>query len=303
MSSPRLSLIIATYNRAAELIRALGSVAAQSAAAEDWECVVVDNNSTDDTAERFAQFAENHRDINIRMVREEQQGLSHARNRGIAESSGEIITIIDDDERICPDFIGTYIKLFDAYPDAASAGGRIVAEYPSGRPAWMSRWTEQPIANPVDLGDAVREFPAGRIPGGGNMAIRRCVTERYGVFNTSLGRVGTTLVGGEESDLFERLSRAGLKCMYVPDAVMYHIIPPEKLTTDYFDRLAFNIGRTQRHRAALAGRTVAAAAAECLKWPATVVIALCQLLTGRLQAARRVVRMRRRISAGFFTHS
>lgn len=295
----RLSLIIATYNRSAELIRALESVAAQSADPSTWECVAVDNNSTDDTAGRFAAFKAKYPTLPIRMVRETRQGLSHARNRGIAETTGEYIAIIDDDEHINPDFISAYIDLFDSHPEAASAGGRIIAEYPTGRPAWMSRWTEQPIANPIDLGAQVREFPAGRIPGGGNMALRRSAVERYGAFDTSLGRSGGKLTGGEESDLFLRLSRGGERCLYTPRAVMWHVIPAAKLTDDYFDRLSRNIGATQRLRAQAGRRVLAAAAAECCKWAATLSIAAWYALNGRTAQARYLVRMRRRISAGF----
>ena len=297
----RLSLIIATYNRAAEMVRALESVAVQSAAADEWECVVVDNNSTDDTAAKFAEFAENHNEINLRMVREERQGLSFARNRGIAESRGDIIAIIDDDERICADFIRAYIEAFDAHPEAASAGGRTVAEYPSGRPEWMSRWTERPIANPLDLGGAIRDFRgSGRIPCGGNMAVRRSAIERYSAFDTSLGRSGATLVGGEECDLFARLSRGGERCIYVPRAVMYHIIPASKLTDEYFDRLVYNIGVTQRRRAEADGRMFVAGVAEYAKWAVTLVIAAWYAVGGRMAAARKLLRMRSGITAGFF---
>ena len=296
----RLSLIMATYNRAAGMVRALESVAAQSAPAEDWECVVVDNNSSDDTAERFAEFAENHKDINLRMVREERQGLSYARNRGIAESSGEIIAIIDDDERICADFISAYIEAFAAHHEAASAGGRTVAEYPSGRPEWMSRWTERPIANPLYLGDEICEFGRGRIPCGGNMAVRRSAIERYGAFDVALGRSGASLVGGEESDFFARLARGGERCIYVPQAVMFHIIPQSKLTDEYLDRLSYNIGVTQRRRAEMDGRMFAAGMAEYGKWAVTLAIAVWYAMSGRVAAARKVLQMRSGITRGFF---
>ena len=93
----RLSLIVATYNRAESLITALQSVVEQTAPKEEWECVVVNNNSTDDTAARFKTFAEAHPDVQLRMVDEQRQGLSYARNRGIGESEGEYIAIIDDE--------------------------------------------------------------------------------------------------------------------------------------------------------------------------------------------------------------
>lgn len=290
----RLSLIIATYNRSASLLQALESVVRQDADPREWECVVVNNNSHDDTEARFAEFAARHPTLRLRMVCETRQGLSHARNRGIAETGAPYIAIIDDDERINAEFVSAYIRFFDRHPDVAAAGGRIIAEYPAGRPAWMSRYTERPIANPLDLGDDERPFPAGRIPGGGNMALRRAAVERYGAFDPALGRVGGKLIGGEESDLFARLTRAGESCWYVPDAVMWHIIPPEKLTADYFRRLSYNIGVSQRVRAKLRGRYPLALFAEGMKWGATLLLAL----TLRPCRSRRLLRMRWEITKG-----
>lgn len=298
---PRLSLIVATYNRAEQLLTTLRSVAAQTAPPAEWECVVVDNNSTDDTAARFEAFRAAHPALPLRRVFEPRQGLSWARNRGIAETTGDVVAIIDDDERIVPEFIAAYIAFFDAHPEAASAGGPIVAEYPAGRPAWMSRYTERPIANPIDLGPAPRPFPHGRIPGGGNMALRRTALERHGAFDPQLGRRGTRLLGGEESDLFARLARAGEQCWYVPGAVMHHIIPPSKLTRDYFDRLCRNIGVSQRTRAAIDGSRLRLWTGEAVKWCATLGIALGYCLTGRAARAAWLVRMRRQITAGLLT--
>ena len=291
----RLSLIIATYNRARPLLEALESVVAQDAPPALWECVVVNNNSQDDTEARFADFAARHPDVALRMVREPRQGLSHARNCGIAAARGEYLAIIDDDERINPGFVAAYIRFFDTHPDAVAAGGRIIPEYPAGRPAWMSRYVERPVANPLDLGDRVRLFPAGRIPGGGNMALRRTAVERCGGFDPALGRVGGRLIGGEESDLFARLARAGERCWYVPDAVMWHIIPPEKLTDDYLARLAYNVGVSQQLRARRDGRYAAAVVREGGKWCATLVLAC----TMRPCRAVRLLRMRYRIACGF----
>ena len=297
----RLSLIVATYNRSASLIRALESVAQQNAPASEWECVVINNNSSDDTQERFAEFAAAHPDLNMRMVTELRQGLSFARNRGIRESEAEYIAIIDDDERISPDFITSYISLFDSTPDAVAAGGPIVAEYPSGRPRWMSHFTERPVANTMYFGDKVREFPEGRIPGGGNMALRRSAVRRYGVFDTSLGYVGESLIGGEESDLFERLRIAEAKYYYVPTAVMYHIIPPEKLTQKYLSRLSYNVGVSQLRRAKFYHRVGRVRVMELVKWVVTIVLALGYLLTLQWSKAKYLLLMRFNITKGLWS--
>ncbi len=297
----RLSLLIATFNRSSWLIQTLQSVVEQDAPRDEWECVVVNNNSTDDTIERFAEFAAQHPEINMRMVTELNQGLSYARNRGIRESEGEYIAIIDDDERIAPGFISAYISLFDSTPDAVAAGGPIVAEYPQGRPVWMSYFTERPIANQMYLGDKVREYPEGHIPGGGNMALRRSAIRRYGVFDTSLGRVGNSLVGGEESDLFERLQIAEAKYYYTPGAVMYHIIPPEKLTVEYFTRLSYNVGVSQLRRAKFYRRVWRTRFKELGKWLATLALALWCFVTLQWGKAKYLLMMRYHITRGLFS--
>lgn len=290
----RLSLIIATYNRAEPLLTALESVVRQITPAAEWECVVVNNNSQDDTVARFEGFAARYPGLNLRLVTERQQGLSHARNRGIAETTGEYIAVIDDDERINPGFIAAYIDFFDAHSEVASAGGRIIPEYLEGRPVWMSKYTEIPIANPINLGDRPCPFPAGKIPGGGNMALRRSAVEKYGAFDPSLGRTGTKLIGGEESDLFERFARAGEQCWYVPGAVMWHIIPSQKLTEEYFRGLCFHIGVSQRARAEMNDRLGVTLFREGLKWGVTLLLTL----TMRPCKARWLLRMRREISRG-----
>lgn len=289
----RLTLLIPTFNRSRELLRALRSVAEQRLDPALWECVIVDNNSTDDTAEAVARFAEEHPALQIRRVVEPKAGVSHARNRGLQEARTELIASIDDDERINPDFLEAYLRFFDTHPEANIAGGKIIAEYPSGRPAWMSRWTERPIANPMDYGEEIRPFPKGALPGGGNMAFRRSVALRYG-FDTQLGRVGGKLIGGEENDFFLRLVASGETLWYVPDAVMWHIIPKEKLTTEYLDRLSYHIGISQRRRARRDGKLPRALVAECAKW----VVTLMLVVTLSPRQWVRVVRMRRQISRG-----
>ena len=293
----RLSLVIPTHNRAAQLVAALESVVRQDLPPHVWECVVVNNNSTDDTVMRFEEFAGAHPDIGLRLVSEPGPGGSYARNRGLREAQAPLVAFIDDDERVNPGFLRAYLDFFDAHPEAVVAGGRIIAEYPTGRPDWMSKYVEMPIANPMDFGDAVRPFPAGRVPGGGNMAFRRSAALRYGGFDPSLGRVGRMLIGGEENDFFERLMRGGETCWYVPGAVMWHIIPPEKLTESYFRRLCYNVGVSQRLRAGMYRRYPKTLLFESLKWGATLLLSL----TMPPRKSLWLIRMRYEISRGLLS--
>ena len=275
----------------------LESVAMQHYPTARWECIVVDNNSKDNTRERVEAFAAAHPTLQLRYCFEQNQGLSYARNRGIEEAKGEILAFVDDDERIVEEFVAAYVELFASHPEAMSAGGKIIAEYPTGRPRWMSKYTERPIANPMDFGQSVKLFPKGRIPGGGNMAMRRVVFERIGMFDTSLGRTGKQLIGGEESDLFERIEAAGMACYYVPRAVMCHIIPESKLTHDYFSRLAYNTGLSQRRRAQIHNRMAGLYVGEIAKWCATLLLCLLH----RPAQSRYLILMRWNISKGVFS--
>ena len=107
-SSVRLSLIIATYNRADYLPRTLNSLTNQSLGSELFEIIVVNNNSTDHTAEVCRSFAEAQPELNFTMVTEIRQGLSHARNCGINHAKGDYFAIIDDDELVNRDFLKSY---------------------------------------------------------------------------------------------------------------------------------------------------------------------------------------------------
>ena len=294
----KLSLIIATYNRAQSLLRTLRSVVSQSAAPELWECIVVNNNSTDNTAEVFACFAAENQGFDLKMVTETKQGLSNARNAGITASKGEYVAIVDDDETLESSYIESYIEFFDSFPTAMAAGGAVRAEYESHRPRWMSHYTERMIANPIDLDVVVTLFPSSRVPAGGNMAFRREIFDRVGLFNPRLGRNGQSLIGGEENDLFARLRAAGELLYFVPNAAIYHHIPDAKLTDEYFDRLSYNVGRSKALRAQNDEELSELMASERRKRVVTYILAALYTIALQPIKAQYLIRMRKGIYKG-----
>jgi glycosyltransferase involved in cell wall biosynthesis len=298
----RISIVIATYNRGEKLLRTLRSLVAQTLPSEEWEAVAVNNNSSDNTAEVFAGFAAAHPGLNLRMVDEGRQGLSWARNRGIAEARAAVIAIIDDDEEVNEGFCEAYATLFDRHPEISAAGGKVIPLYETGRPVWMSCFTERPIAGTLDRGNAEKPFERG-YPAGGNMAVRAEIFAKYGAFNTALGRTGDNPMGGEEKDFFARLSGAGETVWYVPEAVIHHIIPPEKLTMKYFRRLARGCGASERVRtlSMSRGKYMLAVVSESLKWVATLALALWYTLLQKPLKAHYLIEMRRSITSGLMS--
>lgn len=241
----KLSLIIATYNRSQKLLRTLESLACQDCTGE-WECIVVNNNSTDDTDLVFRKFASEHSSLNIRMILCREQGLSNARNCGIDNADGDILVFIDDDETVVPCFISAYLDFFQNQT-ALAAGGPVEVRYEGKRPSWMSFVTERLIANTINLKNAT-QFPKNRVPAGGNMAFQKDVFSIYGKFDPNLGRNGKKLIGGEENDLFDRIRSLGEYFKYVEKAKIYHYISEDKLTSEYFDKLCFSVGQSKRLR-------------------------------------------------------
>ncbi len=238
-----ISVILCTYNRAEMLRRALESAAAQTMSSSvKWELVAVDNGSTDDTPNVVAGFVE--RCPSIRYVREEKQGLSHARNRGIAESTGDVLCFIDDDVRLPPDYVQ---KVYSAWKNGGwdLAGGRVVADYDAPPPNWIGRLPRQMLNGPFGLhdrgeGDFILEDADDIVPIGANMLIPRTVFNTIGSFNTALGRTGASLRSGEDSELYERARRAGLKVGYCGSCPVRHFVPARRLKRRYFIRWKFS---------------------------------------------------------------
>lgn len=295
----KISLVISTYNRGPQLMRTLRSVAAQTLPPDEWELVVVDNNSTDGTAGLFAEFAKTHPELNARIVSETRQGLSWARNRGIVESKAPVIVMIDDDEEVNMGFLAAYDTFFESHPDAVAAGGKMIPCYEKRRPQWMSHYTEALAASALDMGGRIIKFKKG-YPIGGNMAFRRGVFDMYGFFDTELGRRGDMLIGGEEKDMFGRIAAGGGEIYYVPGAVADHIIPPSRLSPAHFRKMARMCGVSERirTRSVSFGTYLKALAAEGAKWIATLGIAMWFLLCQQLLKAHYLIMMRWNITKG-----
>ena len=130
-----ITLAICTFNRCRSLAGTLGYLASQSSV--DWsgiEVIVVDNNCTDGTA---AVVEEAGSRLPIRRVVETAQGLSHARNRAIAEARGDWVIFVDDDVILERSWLSAYHRGLLDFNDAGFAGGRVVPEWHGMCPRWF----------------------------------------------------------------------------------------------------------------------------------------------------------------------
>ncbi|MCR4660240.1 MAG: glycosyltransferase family 2 protein [Bacteroidales bacterium] len=294
-----LSVIICTYNRGRYIYNVLQSIAIGSW--QDYEIVLVNNNSTDNTDSECRRFCSDYPDVRFNYYHEPNQGLSYARNCGINNAKGDVLVYVDDDALVNPEYLATYAAFFAAHPEAQAAGGPILPQYDGcEEPDWMSHYTRQLITGRLYLGEHEREFPRDAYPGGGNAAYRSEVFQRVGLFNVELGRKGNSLIGAEEKDIFDKMTSLGMRFYYLPTAILYHLIPPHKLTQDYFDRLTLGIGASERRRTLQVSRSkyLSRIAKEGVKWAATLLLWTGFALRGQMAKGQKLVAFRRNVTRG-----
>ena len=296
-----ISAIICTYNRERYLYNVLQSLVAGNLPTEEYEIVLVNNNSTDGTEAKVRRFQTDYPQVQLRYCVEPQQGLSYARNCGIRESRGDILVYVDDDALVNKEYLATYADFFRRNADAVAAGGPILPQYDGcEEPDWMSHYTRQLVTGKLYLGEKEREFPGDAFPGGGNAAYRKSVFDAVGLFNVELGRKGNSLIGAEEKDLFDKMTSQGMKFYYLPTAILYHLIPPKKLTQDYFDRLTYGIGVSERYRTKQIGqgKYLGRLVKEAIKWGGTLVLWTGFALKGQFKKGNKLVAFRKNVTKG-----
>lgn len=248
MSAPLVTVALCTHNHLDRLQRTLAALQALTGPPQGWELLVVDNASSDGTAEYLARAAWQPPSVVARVVREDKLGLSNARNCAIAHAAGEYLLFIDDDETPHTYWLTNHAAAMAQHrPDAL--GGPIDVEFVDGtQPAWLQDELLGFIGK-IDHGGESRWLTAPETPiFGGNFAFRRDVFKRIGNFDTGLGRLGKANIGGEDIEIYERLLQAGCKVRWVRDALIYHRVESPKLRRSYFLDLHFRQGRIEGAR-------------------------------------------------------
>lgn len=245
VSTPHVSVVVCTWNRAASLARTLERMTRLAVPhGEAWELVVVDNRCTDDTPAVIASFAGR---LPIRRIGEPEPGLAHARNRGVAESRGEHVVFTDDDVLVDEGWLAAYRAAFRRWPTASVFGGPIEPEFEGAPPAWIPRVLDAvgAVYGRQTLGDAPVALTPERVgdgPYGGNMAMRRDALLRF-PFDARLGVRHGEYAIGEETDAIRRMLAAGLTGWWSPEPRVRHCVPRESQTEAHVRRWMVGRGR------------------------------------------------------------
>lgn len=242
----KITVILCTYDRCQTLEKALSSLAASRLPESvDWEVLVVDNNSRDQTRAVVEAFCRRYPG-RFRYLLESRQGKSYALNTGIREARGEVLAFVDDDVTVDPDWVKNLTaNLFDG--EWAGAGGRILPASVVTPPRWLALKGKYSHAGLLyahfDLGEQPLQLE--RPPYGASMAFRKEMFERHGGFLTDLGPGPNRAVPrfGEDTEFGYRLMSAGGKLRYEPSAVAYHEVPLERIRKTHFLTSWFELGR------------------------------------------------------------
>lgn len=212
----------------------------------DWELLVVDNNSTDDTSQVVERYAAL---LPVRLVFEPKQGLSIARNRAIDEAAGDLILWTDDDVLVDPSWLSAYAEAATRWPDAAYFGGMVTPWYEVEPPPWIRDNVDllQGMLVIRTLGGQERPFSMCQAdfdtPYGANMAFRREILSRYR-FNPEIGYVGDRKMFGDETWLVALLQSRDVPGVWVPSAKVRHYIPRDRTTVRFLKEYFYWYGRT-----------------------------------------------------------
>lgn len=242
----KVSIVICTYNRDKFIGEALDSLAKQTLAPENWEILIVNNNSNDTTESICKKFIEEHQELDVNYVMERQQGLSFARNRGIEDAKYDIITYIDDDAYAKPDFVEIVYTYFNENPNTVGIGGKIKPRYEIEEPDWMNPYLYG-VVSAVDHGEKILKY-SKRYPVGCNMSYRKDMLKQAGGFNTNLKW------RSDDKFIYLSVKKISDEVYYIPTLEVEHTIDAYRTTDKCFEDITTKFGKAEYTRVKDEGR-------------------------------------------------
>lgn len=239
-----LSVIICTHNPKANYFeRVLQALQGQTLPCSEWELLIIDNASQKPIAAERVNWHPA-----VRVIREEQIGLTVARLRGFHEATQEIMVFVDDDNVLDPDYLSQVVQIFQTHPELGAIGGKSLPEFELPPPAWITEFYN--ILALRDFGETslttftsfTTTYPAFA-PVGAGMAVRRRAFASYAMrmvhssTRLALGRTGKQLISGEDNDIILSLLHVGWEVGYFPQLQLTHLISADRLQLGYLARL------------------------------------------------------------------
>jgi glucosyl-dolichyl phosphate glucuronosyltransferase len=242
----KVTVAICTWNRSRLLTQTLEHFKRMVIPPElPWEILVVDNGSTDSTRAVLASFSNS---LPIRSLHQPISGHSRSRNLAIEHANSDLMIWTDDDVLVEKDWLVAYVAGAAKYPEAAFFGGPIAPVFENGSPDWLqATWPKcSPAFAARDLGETEANIPPAKFPYGANFAVRTSLQKTF-LFDVSLGRQASSMLGEDEIDLFRRLIQAGHHGVWLPAPKLKHFITADRSTAEYVGRYFIGQGWANIH--------------------------------------------------------
>lgn len=234
----KLTVVICTHNRADLLMHTITSL---NEAPLPIDCsislLVLANACSDETV----SYLKNYQSVNdiknlpLTFAEEPTPGKSYALNHALEIVENGYICFVDDDHRVDKKYFTSINSCIKQYPEASILCGQIIPDWTGEEPNWIheqGKYKIYPLPIPhFELGsDPVLIKKDTKLPGGGNLVVKKEVFAKVGNFSTALGPIGHNLAGSEDSEFILRVLDAELSIQYVPDIIQYHYVDLERLT-------------------------------------------------------------------------
>lgn len=243
-----LTILLPTHRRPDSLARLLSSLDRLEDPGCSWDVLVVDNDPEGGARDQVLAATVQGRPA--RYVHETTPGAAHARNRGIAEAEAALLAMVDDDVEVRPDWLRLLLApLLDGRADLA--GGRVVLDPDVPRPAWLDEPVVGAYLTNFDLdadapgpGTGARPLRDDEFVVTASCVVRRDLAVASGGFASGLGPTGGRQLVGDDVQFVRAVRAVGGRAWWVPQAVVVHELPPQRLDRRWILQRAYLQGRT-----------------------------------------------------------
>jgi glycosyltransferase involved in cell wall biosynthesis len=239
-----ISVIICCYNSSKRLMATLLALSRQEFSLSiQWELIIVDNASTDDTA-KFADrcWSNLQTGVPLKIIHEPKPGLNYARKRGISEAIHPYLIFCDDDNHLMPGYLQGMYQNLNSNPDVAACGGRGIPLFETSKPDWFDQYEEA-----FATGSQQISSENGKVTNlyGAGLGIKKAVLEEIqscGFKPVMVGRTGKKLSSADDTELTYAIVIRGFRLMYDDKLCFYHFLTEGRLKKSYIENLMVNFG-------------------------------------------------------------
>ncbi len=244
------SIIIPTLNRSDQLSRCLESIVNQKFLLNEYEIIVVDNGSHDKTREVVCQYKTDYPNHQISYLFDDTPGLLTGRHLGARKAESDILIFVDDDIHAHNTWLSAIIETFSRYPEVHLVGGKCLPLFESEPPAWLEYfWNHLPDGGKIlpelslcDYGDEEKLISPNMIWGLNYSIRKKSFIELGGFHPDCIAPQLQYFQGDGEAGLSYKAKNLGYKAFYQPKSLVYHEVPKERMTLNYFERRYFYQG-------------------------------------------------------------